>query len=857
MDKSAIRNFAVGARVNLMDSVAQKAFEYGIEKNGSFAEFADSIGGRLLTTDEKKKRNHLIARIKEIGYQEVIEEVAYTWFNRFTALRFMEVNEYLPSRVRVFTNEKGEFEPDILHEALTVELEGLERSKVVECIERQNTEELYRYLLVTQCNALSDVLSPLFTKLDDYVELLLPNNLLRKDSVLDHMVRDIPEEDWKEQVEIIGWLYQYYISEKHEEVIDPLHGKMIKKEDVPAATQLFTTEWVVRYIVDNSLGRYWIERNPNSALKNQLQYLALPKDGEFAVVNEKVSPQEIKVLDPCVGSGHFLAYAFDVLIKIYSECGYSERDAAESILQNNLFGLDLDNRAVQLACFSLKMKARNYSRRILNKRSEELEEHIYCIEESNQIDFRLLSYLGEEKETAKQLIERFIDAKEYGSIIKLPFSLNDILAVKSKLLGIQNKHYSDLIEQSDVKTLVQNLLPIVNQSVVLTQKYQIVVTNPPYLNKYDAKLSQYVKDWYEDYKGDLFSVFMFRNFDFCEKGGYSGLMTPNVWMFIKTYEKLRTYILTQKHITTLVQMAKGAFFKEATVDVCAFVLQNNYVNEKGIYFRLEDFKGDMQVQDVALKNALQDKSCGYYYNADSSNFSKIPGSPIAYWVSENIINIFINGTSLKTYGDTRQGMATSDNNRFLRFWYEPIFDTVGLKYISTEEARLSLKKWFPYNKGGEFRRWYGNMDYVVNYENDGFEVKKYATELYKTPSRTIKSMSEYFKHCLSWSKVSSGSIAFRYYPAGFIFDVAGCCIFYSEQSKMFYDFAFINTKITKELLFVISPTLNFEAGQIAILPIIRKEDDMINNLVRGNISLSKKDWDSYETSWDFKKHPLV
>ena len=293
MDKSAIRNFAVWARVNLMDSVAQKAFEYGIEKNGSFAESADSIGGRLLTTEEKNKRNHLIARIKEIGYQEVVEEVAYTWFNRFTALRFMEVNEYLPSRVRVFTNEKGEFEPDILREALTVELEGLERSKVVECIERQNTEELYRYLLVTQCNALSDVLSPLFTKLDDYVELLLPNNLLRKDSVLDHMVRDIPEENWKEQVEIIGWLYQYYISEKHEEVVDPLHGKMIKKEDVPAATQLFTTEWVVRYIVDNSLGRYWIERNPNSALKNQLQYLALPKDGEFAVVNEKVSPQDL------------------------------------------------------------------------------------------------------------------------------------------------------------------------------------------------------------------------------------------------------------------------------------------------------------------------------------------------------------------------------------------------------------------------------------------------------------------------------------------------------------------------------------------------------------------------------------
>lgn len=840
MDKSAIRNFAVWARVNLMDSVAQKAFEYGIEKNGSFAESADSIGGRLLTTEEKNKRNHLIARIKEIGYQEVVEEVAYTWFNRFTALRFMEVNEYLPSRVRVFTNEKGEFEPDILREALTVELEGLERSKVVECIERQNTEELYRYLLVTQCNALSDVLSPLFTKLDDYVELLLPNNLLRKDSVLDHMVRDIPEENWKEQVEIIGWLYQYYISEKHEEVVDPLHGKMIKKEDVPAATQLFTTEWVVRYIVDNSLGRYWIERNPNSALKNQLQYLALPKDGEFAVVNEKVSPQEIKVLDPCVGSGHFLAYAFDVLIKIYSECGYSERDAAESILQNNLFGLDLDNRAVQLACFSLKMKARNYSRRILNQRSEELEEHIYCIEESNQIDFRLLSYLGEEKETTKQLVERFIDAKEYGSIIKLPFSLNDILAVKSKLLGIQDKHYSDLIEQSDVKTLVQNLLPIVNQSVVLTQKYQIVVTNPPYLNKYDAKLNQYVKDWYEDYKGDLFSVFMFRNFDFCEKGGYSGLMTPNVWMFIKTYEKLRTYILTQKHITTLVQMAKGAFFKEATVDVCAFVLQNKYVNEKGIYFRLEDFKGDMQVQDVALKNALQDKSCGYYYNADSLNFSKIPGSPIAYWVSDKIFNLFKN----KLFEDVSFSdgqILTGDNNKYLRFLWEVNASDIGRQ-----------GKWVLHAKGGEYRRWFGNIDTVLNFSKEAISHYK-KDKVARFPKENIL-----FREGITWSLISSGDMfGMRFLSDDLTFNKAAATILFDDITLILYCLGLLNSIVARTIIKILNPTVNTNIRDVLAVPIIIGENSIIKNIVKENISFSKTDWDSYETSWDFKKHPLV
>lgn len=408
-------------------------------------------------------------------------------------------------------------------------------------------------------------------------------------------------------------------------------------------------------------------------------------------------------------------------------------------------------------------------------------------------------------------------------------------------------------------SVVPLMLQLTKQAITMSKKYAVVCTNPPYMNKLEESLKKFVVDNYKPYSSDLFSVFMYRNFDFCKKNGYSAFMTPNVWMFIKSYEKLRDYIINSKSIDSLIQMAKGAFYKEATVDVCTFVLKNGKATKKSLYFRLSAFKGGMEVQKQKILEALEDKECSYFYEADESMFSKIPGSPIAYWVSNNLLNSFERGEALKLKGDTRQGMATSDNKRFLRLWFEVDENKIGLNCLNAQEAKRIQKKWFPYNKGGEFRKWYGNIEYVINYENDGYEVKEYAAKLYKSPSRTIKSMSEYFKSCISWSKISSGSIAFRYYPNGFIFDVAGCCIFYEDRQIMFYDFGFLNSSVSKSILEVVSPTLNYEAGHIASLPIIREANQIlkVNRLVENNIEIARCDWNSFETSWDFKEHPLI
>ena len=781
-----------------------------------------------------------------------MEEVAYTWFNRFIALRYMEVNGFLPSRIRVFTNENNEFKPEILKEAINIDFECIDKSKVFELIDSNDTDALYKYLIISQCNDLGKLLPGMFEKIANYTELLFPDNLLRPDSVIGKMISDIDESDWGEQVEILGWLYQYYISEKHSSIIDIKGGKAIKKEDVPAATQLFTTHWVVQYMVDNSLGRYWIERNPESDLKSKLKFYVEPKN--FTTVDEKISPEDLTVFDPCMGSGHILVYAFEVLMQIYLECGYTERDATSLILKNNLFGLDIDDRAYQLAYFAVMMKARSYDRRILTRN---IKPNVYSIKESNFLADSWQKISDDEKfrEIFQTVVDTFIDAKEYGSILNV--SDADYDYALSVIDDFEQSVPVDF-EAQILRGKTDDICALVNQAKLMAKKYTAVVTNPPYMNKFDAKLKKYIADNFAEYKGDLFSVFMYHNFSFCTPDGYSAFMTPLVWMFIKTYEPLRNYILSFKHLSTLIQFEYSAF-EEATVPICTFVLRNDNDINKSLCFRLSDFKGGMEVQKQKVLEALADKSCGYYYETDQTNFSKIPGSPIAYWVSENIISDFQKGKVLKDEGDTRQGMATSDNNRFLRMWFEIENNTLGLSCGSSEEALAIHKKWYPYNKGGEFRKWYGNIEYVINYEDDGFEVKEYAKSLYKTPTRTIKSMSEYFKRCLSWSKISSGNIAFRYYPKGFVFDVAGCCIFYQNSEMMLYSFGFINSKVTISILNAISPTINYEVGHIASLPIIENNEnkESIINTVNNNIQISKTDWDSYETSWDFKRNPLI
>lgn len=878
MNKNAIKKFATEARRELISRVGQRALKYGISDTETGNPNDDSVGGHLLSSTEKKQRAALIEQIKEKGYEQVMEEVAYTWFNRFSALRFMEVNGYLPTKVRVFTDENNAFKPQILTEAIHMELDGLDMEKVYAYKEANDNDELYKYLLITQCNALSSVLPGMFQKIADYTELLFPDNLLREGSVVEQMIAQIPEEDWQDQVQIIGWLYQYYNSEKKDDVFAALKKNVkITKENIPAATQLFTPDWIVRYMVENSLGRLWVEGHPNDKvkfivderegglgreLKSEWKYYLEEAEQEpdvqvqLAEIRKEyaiLTPEQIKCIDPCCGSGHILAYMFDVLVQIYESYGYTTRESVASIVENNIYGLDIDDRAAQLAYFAVMMKARQYDRRFF---SRGIQPHVYAIAESNHVDSFTLDYFcnGDAKLTVamKTIIKELHDAKEYGSIITV--SQQDWDALYARFAKIEEDiHISR-------EAALRGLLPLVQVAEAIAQKYDVVVTNPPYMgaSNMNPKLNDFIKQNYADYKSDFFSAFVIHCSEMVKKSGYCGFFTPYVWLFIQSYEKMRNYLYTQATIETLIQFEYSAF-EEATVPVCTFAFQNRHVQKKGCYLRLVDFRGGMEVQRQKTLEAITNHDCGFYYEQSTDNFSKIPGSPVAYWVSDALLTAFSKGKVLKQNGDTRQGMATSDNNRFLRLWTEVVFDKLGLDCENAEVALSLHKKWYPYNKGGEFRKWYGNIGYVINYENDGFEVKGYATSLYKTPTRTIKSISEYFKPCLSWSKISSGNIAFRFYPKGFIFDVAGCCIFYKDNSVQNYHFGFLNSKVCDSILKMISPTMNFEAGHIASMPIIISQEleSNVQNIVDANIELSKSDWDSFETSWDFKRHPLL
>lgn len=848
MDKNAIKKYAVWARRELISRVSQKALQYGIAENEYADRNADSVNGKLLTAEEKHQRAALIEQINKNGYEQVMEEVAYTWFNRFCALRFMEVNGYLPTHIRVFTDDDNHFKPQILDEAINLNLPGLKLDKVYELKNENREEELFKYLIIVQCNALNSVLPGMFQKISDYTELLFPDNLLRQGSVVEQLVSQIPADNFdvqteSGQIEIIGWLYQYYISEKHEEVVDPLHGKSIKKEEVPAATQLFTTDWVVRYLIDNSVGRYWIERNPESKLKDELQYFVAPKSGEIKYINEKIEPKDLTVLDPCIGSGHFLIYAFDVLVKIYTEYGYSARDAAQIIVENNLFGLDIDDRATQLAYFSVMMKARQYDRRFFERG---VQPKIYSVEESNNFSKDVFDYIvgnnSALKNDLQQLVDTFYDAKEYGSILQMPRV--DFAALK--------RRFDEIIDDVSLfkDEALNKFLPMVQVAEIMANKYAVVATNPPYLNKYDGKLKGFVDNNYKAYGGDLFSVFIYRNLLFCKENGYSGYMTPFVWMFIKTYEKLREYIINNKSIATLIQMEYSAY-EEATVPICTFVLKNGRETCNGLYFRLSDFKGGMEVQRQKVLEALSSENCKYFFEATESNFSKIPGSPIAYWATQKMVNIFYSNQLLIDIAEPKQGIATADNNKYLRIWFEcdsrkTIYNCPSHEYSENNDA-----KWYPYNKGGEYRKWYGNNDYVVQWYHDGIALKKDKKAVLRNPQY-------YFREALTWSLISSSSISFRYKPVGGLFDVAGMSCFCGKES-FYYLLGLLNTCLIDEFMLILAPTINYQVGNISNIP-VKVEDfykSQVENKVKDNIRLSKSDWDSFETSWDFKKHPLI
>lgn len=883
MDKNAIKKFAVWARTELIARVSLKGVEYGITEEGMVdANDADSVGGKVLTADEKKQRMACIAKINDKGYKQVMEEVAYTWFNRFSALRFMEVNGYLPSHVRVFTDEENNFKPQIIAEAIHLDLDGLDMEKVYELKEAEKTEELYKYLLIVQCNALNKILPGMFQKIADYTELLLPDNLLREGSVIQQMIELIPEDDWKDAVQIIGWLYQYYNSEKKDDVFAALKKNVkITKENIPAATQLFTPDWIVRYMVENSLGRLWLEGHPDAKAQllpteeEQSAYVAGNRDPEdtkwhyyleeagqdpdvqaqLAEIRKEyaaLTPDRLKVIDPCSGSGHILAYMFDVLMKIYESYGYTTREAVASIVENNLYGLDIDDRAAQLAYFAVMMKARQYDRRFF---SRGIQPHVYAVVESNHVDKFVVEYFcnGDAKVTAAMdtIISELHDAKEYGSILTITpqdwFALYDRFAEITEDINMSRE------------TALRELLPLVQVAEALAQKYDAVVTNPPYMgaSNMNPKLNDFIKKNYADYKSDFFSSFVIHCSEMTRKSGYCGFFTPYVWMFIQSYEKMRNYLYNQATIETLIQFEYSAF-EEATVPVCTFAFQNRHVQKKGCYLRLVDFRGGMEVQRQKTLGAIENHNCGFYYEQSTDDFSKIPGSPVAYWASEAVFKDFQANKKVEDISETRIGMATANNDRFMRLWYEVNMDKTSFLSSSREEAEESGKKWFSYCKGGNYRKWYGNLEYVVNWEADGYEVQNFRDEKTGRIRSHNYNLDYIFKPGLTFTAISSSNFACRVMSDSlFGSGGSGICQIVEEDRKSLL--GVLNSKVSEYLISCLSATMNFEVNMIGSIPYIVQNDwkSQIDECVGIAINLSKEDWDSFETSWDFQHHPLL
>ena len=850
MNKIAIQKFAIWARKELIEQVAQRAYQYGIDAKGYGDASADSIGGRLLTAEEKAQRRELIQQIDAKGYEQVMEEVAYTWFNRFIALRFMEVNNYLPSHIRVFSDASGAFKPEILSDVLHLELPGLDTGKVAEYIESNDTEGLYRYLLLTQCNALNESLPRMFERMGGYTEMLLPNNILKPDSVLGRMVSDIPEEDWQDAVQIIGWLYQYYNTELKDDTFARLKKNVkITKERIPAATQLFTPDWIVRYMVENSLGRLWVEGHPNDALKSGWKYYLDEAKQEPEVEAQlaklraeyaAIKPEEIKVIDPCMGSGHILVYAFDVLMQIYTSAGWSEREAAQSILKNNLYGLDIDDRAAQLAYFAVMMKARQYDRRLLTRG---IQPNVYAIHESNHIPSMAIEYFHQGDARLKTDIERLVaamhDAKEYGSIL-------NVAPVDFARLYIRFEEIRDEIHMMQ-PVVMDELLPMVQCAELLAQKYDAVVTNPPYMggSGMDATLSGYVKKHYPDSKSDLFAVFIERCNEMIKKNAFQGMITQHAWMFLSSYEKLRAKLL-KVDIVNMAHLGARAFEEIGgeVVQTTSFVLRKSHIGDcKGVYCRLIEPTTQQSKEDMF-------KAGENRYAADQSNFSKIPGAPVAYWVSENVYKMY-DSESISQKFIPKFGMSTGDGEKFIRFWYEETDNNIAYFCNNEQEFIASEKEWCVADKGGNYRRWYGNKSCIIWWKNNGIDIKNHKKSAVRSPQF-------FFRPHISWTLVSSGTFSARYFENGFLLDTASNCLYYdSSLKKAMYALGYLNSIVASFNLNLLNPTINMSCGVLGNLPYTELNVDMVVDVVQTNIEKSKIDWDSYETSWDFKKNPLV
>lgn len=880
MNKTAIKNFAIWARNRLIADIKYRAGLMGITENGianalqqsgSATEFYD-IGTAepyAINGEEIKQRRALVdvIRAKEkdsdyaVAYKYIIEEVAYTWFNRLIAVRFMEVNDYLPSHMRALSSESGKTEPDVVTNPFDAELNltSAEEEKIIVLKRDNKLDEAFRMLFIKQCNALNEILPALFEKTSDYTELLLNLSVIDQDGVVYHLVHDIPEEDFNVseggQVEIIGWMYQYYNTEPKNDAFAK-KGK-ITKEEVPAVTQLFTPDWIVRYMVENSLGRLWVEGHPDADLQGRWKYYLEEAKQEPEVQTElakireeyaKLKPEDIKLIDPCMGSGHILVYAFDVFMQIYENAGWSAREAAQSIVEHNIYGLDIDDRAAQLSYFAVMMKARQYDRRIFTRG---VRPNVYAIQESNGINREQLKYFGTEldemeKNTAilqmEGLLDTLVDAKEYGSILNVDEYDWDLLRrwVNSADMGSQISFDTYGLDET-----AEKLKELIEIGAIMAQKYEVVATNPPYAgtSNLSAKVNNFVKKNYPDSKSDLFAVFIERCGEMLKQNGYQAMITQHAWMFLSSFEKLRIK-LQQKNIVNMAHLGARAFDEIGgeVVQTTSFILNKNGVcGYKGTFCRLLTGRSEKEKETLFFDKELR-------YRVSKDNFMKIPGCQIAYWLSESFVSIFTN-EKIENYFIPKFGMSTGDGEKYIRLWSEVKFDDIDSVSHSLEEANNKNCKWVALDKGGSFRKWYGNRNYVVLWENDGREIRN-------NPKSAVRSPQFFFKPHISWTLISSGKFAGREFENGFALDTASNCIYYSNGCAD-YACGFMNSKIADSLLAVLNPTMNFSCGVIGTLPYIEKQNNTVIVKVKECIEMSKADWNEFETSWDFTRHPLL
>lgn len=850
MDTKALEKFCPWARVELIDAVHLRCVRYALDDAGRAAHPADAdvVAGAVLTPSEKAQRAALFERIEHLdeerdgkGYATFCEQQAYSWFNRFAAIRYMELHGYLSNNVRMLSASSETFEPECLRMASELDLPGLELAEVLDLITAGDDEALFRRILVAQMNELADCLPTVFGYVDDADALTLPDNLLAhgEHDVLFHMVADIPEDAWGD-VEVLGWMYQFYNSELKDAFFKSKRKAAV--EGLAPATQLFTPDWIVRYMVENSLGRLWMLNNPGSRLREDMAYYIEP-DTEHEDFIHIEGPEDITFCDPACGSGHILVYAFSLLFKMYAERGYRERDIPQLILTKNLSGMEIDERAAQIASLALAMCAREHDRRFFTRGVTA----DICVLGSVDVDVDALDPASALRQRPK-LIEALAHLGEIGSLLNP--TPEDLGALKGELMrGLSG----DLF----VSHTQAGIERAVAYCEALSRTFDVVVANPPYMgsSSFNPFMSKWMKTNYPDFKSDLFAAFISRIGKLCAAHGEAGIMSPFVWMFISSYEKLRNMMIDEKALTSLVQLEYSGF-SGATVPICTFTFHNSHVDGYlGGYVRLSDFVG-ATAQGPKTLEAIQNPDCGWFYRANASTFHDIPGSPIAYWASEAVRTAFKQNKPLDSIGHPRVGIQTGENARFLRLWWETEANRSQYCCTSVNDCISSRATWFPYNKGGEYRKWYGNNDYVINWFNDGESIIRGA----ESDGRKVMNLPTPVKFLpsVTWSKISSGNIAFRYKPAGHLFDVAGTSIF-ADDEKLAYLQGAVNSSVILHIASLLSPTLNFEVGQIATYPILDSDrlEPLVNKLVKDNRSLSRADWDTQEASWDFKRNSLI